>query len=217
VYASGEPVCADLSAARERWPRYTPEADRLRVCSFAALPLRAHGRTWGVLDLYGASSEPLTEEEMAAACTLSDTAAAYVTAAHDRHARRLAEDELRLQALHDPLTGLPNRLLMLDRLKHALTGVARQPGSVGLLFLDLDGFKQVNDAHGHIAGDQLLVAVAERLTQTLRPTDTLARLGGDEFVVLCEDLHRGGGDLKAIAERVLAGWLPLLRCRSRPC
>jgi diguanylate cyclase (GGDEF)-like protein len=158
-----------------------------------------------VLDLYGASSEPLTEEEMAAACTLSDTAAAYVTAAHDRHARRLAEDELRLQALHDPLTGLPNRLLMLDRLKHALTGVARHPGSVGWLFLDLDGFKQVNDAHGHIAGDQLLVAVAERLTQTLRPTDTLARLGGDEFVVLCEDLHRGGGDLKAIAERVLSG------------
>jgi GAF domain-containing protein len=108
VYASGEPVSADLPTASERWPRYAKEAERTGVGSLAALPLRAHGRTWGVLDIYGAGPHRLSEEEMAAARTLSDTAAAYVTAAHDRHARQLAEDELRLQALHDPLTGLPN-------------------------------------------------------------------------------------------------------------
>lgn len=101
---------------------------------------------------------------------------------------RLAQ-ELVHQAFHDPLTGLPNRALLLDRLEQALARRRRRPGKVAVLFLDLDNFKVINDTLGHRAGDQLLQLVAQRLTTVVRPSDTIARLGGDEFVVLLDDLH----------------------------
>jgi diguanylate cyclase (GGDEF)-like protein/PAS domain S-box-containing protein len=116
--------------------------------------------------------------------------------------RKTAENELARQALHDPLTGLPNRLLLLDRLSHALLRAGRHPGSAAVLFLDLDRFKIVNDSLGHGAGDRLLVDVARRLEGALRPTDTVARLGGDEFVVLCEEIA-GEMEAVAIAQRVV--------------
>lgn len=101
------------------------------------------------------------------------------------------QEELRWQALHDGLTGLPNRLLYEDRLQQLLQRLERRPDrAVGILYLDLDGFKQVNDSYGHMAGDKFLVAVAERLTEVTRTADTAARLGGDEFAVLLGDLDR---------------------------
>ncbi|MCO1653682.1 putative bifunctional diguanylate cyclase/phosphodiesterase [Pseudonocardia humida] len=100
---------------------------------------------------------------------------------------RLREEQLRHQALHDPLTGLPNRAMFLDRLARALDLARREGRAVSVAFLDLDGFKAVNDALGHAAGDALLVRVAERLRGAVRRTDALARLGGDEFAVLVED------------------------------
>ena len=102
--------------------------------------------------------------------------------------RRVLEERLLTQAFHDDLTGLPNRALFKDRVEHALT--RRSPGRrlVGLLFLDLDRFKTVNDSLGHTVGDGLLVAIAERLHAALRPEDTIARLGGDEFAILFEDV-----------------------------
>jgi diguanylate cyclase (GGDEF)-like protein len=92
------------------------------------------------------------------------------------------------KALHDHLTGLPNRDLFQDRLKHAVTRARRHQSLVGVMFLDLDGFKPINDSLGHDVGDKLLVALAARLKDALRGSDTAARIGGDEFVVLCEDV-----------------------------
>ncbi len=125
----------------------------------------------------------------------------------DVTARKRLEGELTHQANHDPLTGLPNRALFLDRLGQALGRAGRQGeageggGRVAVLFTDLDNFKYVNDSLGHRAGDELLVSVAGRLRGCLRPGDTLARLGGDEFVVVLEDVA-GLADAEAAAERM---------------
>jgi diguanylate cyclase (GGDEF)-like protein len=109
---------------------------------------------------------------------------------------------LERQALRDPLTTLPNRLLLMDRTRQALGRLRRSHGLVALLFIDLDRFKAINDNLGHAVGDHLLISVAERLAQTLRDSDTVARLGGDEFVILAEDLESDAEAL-AVAERVL--------------
>lgn len=104
----------------------------------------------------------------------------------DRH--RLAA-ELSHLAFHDPLTGLPNRTLLRERIAHAHARAARHAADVALILIDLDDFKAVNDSLGHMAGDRMLVAIAHRLNETVRPGDTVARLGGDEFVVFAEDLE----------------------------
>ena len=129
--------------------------------------------------------------------------AGMIAVAADITDRKRLEEQLRHQAFHDPLTGLPNRALFHDRLEHALARIVRHGGLLAVLLLDLDGFKTVNDSLGHTAGDQLLGIVAERLRATVRPSDTVARLGGDEFVVLVEDTA-DPGEVDAVAERLLA-------------
>jgi diguanylate cyclase (GGDEF)-like protein len=137
-------------------------------------------------------SRPLTEAEMLASCAvvLCLLARQYLTVRDNvRLARQLAtrEREMRRQAFTDPLTGLANRSLFHDRLKHVLELHARDCRPAAVVFLDLDDFKTINDTYGHAAGDELLVRVAGRITGATRAGDTVARLGGDEFAVLLED------------------------------
>jgi diguanylate cyclase (GGDEF)-like protein/PAS domain S-box-containing protein len=123
--------------------------------------------------------------------------------ARDVTALKLKEAYLSHRALHDPLTGLPNRVLLLDRLEGSLARIRRYQSFLAVLYLDLDRFKTVNDNLGHEVGDRLLQVVAQRLQETLRPSDSVARLGGDEFAAILPDL----GDLHEamhIAERLLA-------------
>jgi diguanylate cyclase (GGDEF)-like protein/PAS domain S-box-containing protein len=113
-----------------------------------------------------------------------------------------AQEALAHQALHDPLTGLANRVALVDRLSQALVALERGPGRIVLLFIDLDDFKSVNDTLGHETGDHVLIEIARRLTRIARRGDTAARFGGDEFVLLC--VARGDDDdLRVIADRVM--------------
>lgn len=122
--------------------------------------------------------------------------------ARDVTALKVKEAFLSHRALHDPLTGLPNRVLLLDRLEGALARIRRHPAHLAVLYLDLDRFKTVNDNLGHEVGDGLLQTVAERVQQTLRPSDSVARLGGDEFAAILPDL-RDPSEAVQIADRLL--------------
>ncbi|MDB9512615.1 EAL domain-containing protein [Kamptonema animale CS-326] len=126
----------------------------------------------------------------------------YEGTVEDITVRKLAEEKLLHDALHDTLTGLPNRALFMDRLGHAIELGKRRPEILfAVLFIDLDRFKVVNDSLGHLVGDQLLIAIAQRLKICLRTGDTVARLGGDEFAILLENI-KDASDATIIAERV---------------
>jgi diguanylate cyclase (GGDEF)-like protein/PAS domain S-box-containing protein len=140
-------------------------------------------------------------------CVISDlrgdpSVKGIVLTAHDVTDRRQLQDRLTHQAFHDALTGLPNRVLLVDHVAHALERSKRSGADVTLLFLDLDDFKTINDSLGHSAGDELLVEIGERLRHGLRSADTPSRLGGDEFALLLEDAQGVEGAGRA-AERLL--------------
>jgi diguanylate cyclase (GGDEF)-like protein len=122
-----------------------------------------------------------------------------------------SQAELARMAHHDALTGLPNRTMLADRLRQALARAYRNGDRLAVLFLDLDGFKPINDAHGHEAGDQALAEVARRLLHVVRETDTLARVGGDEFVIMMADLDRDQGAAIEAARAVAAKCADALR------
>ncbi len=129
----------------------------------------------------------------------------YVASFTDLSASKVAEERIRLLAYHDALTGLPNRLLLKDRLEHGLASARRSRGHLAVLFLDLDRFKNVNDSLGHAAGDQLLKEIASRLTTCVREVDTVSRLGGDEFVIVLESLQ-DQDDAVSIATKIHAAF-----------
>jgi diguanylate cyclase (GGDEF)-like protein/PAS domain S-box-containing protein len=109
---------------------------------------------------------------------------------HDITERKRTEQQLNYMATHDPLTGLPNRMLFIDRLKMALAQANRNSQKLAVTMLDLDHFKNINDSLGHMVGDQLLKEIGQRLTDLLRQNDTIARLGGDEFIILLPEIRR---------------------------
>jgi diguanylate cyclase (GGDEF)-like protein len=162
-----------------------PAADgRLLVTGYAPsdaeeIPIGAAESRLGVLSV--APLPPLSADELAFLQATANVLA-------DAIGRLKAEDDMRHQALHDPLTGLPNRTLLGDRLTQALRRSTRR-GPVAVLFLDLDQFKLINDSRGHHAGDELLCAVATRLSSVMRRGDTVARFGGDEFCIVCDDVE----------------------------
>ncbi|HET9691674.1 MAG TPA: diguanylate cyclase [Acidimicrobiales bacterium] len=144
---------------------------------------------------------PLGDADLAALAAVAAVAGHAIGAARTVEALRAELDEARHGELHDPLTGLPNRLLLVDRIEQTLARVRRSGHTAALVFCDLDDFKHVNDTYGHRVGDAVLMAFAGRLRSLLRPGDTAARLGGDEFVVLCDDLD-DPADGEAIAVRL---------------
>ncbi len=173
--------------------------------------LQADG-TWivkvtGAPIVSGPSAELQALVVLGGACFASLLLAALVLvlARSREHALAMVEEktgQLRHQALHDALTGLPNRVLALDRAEQMLARARRQELPVAALYVDIDGFKDVNDSFGHAAGDELLRIVAERLESVVREGDTAARLGGDEFVVLVEGSTLDAGP-ELVAERLL--------------
>src|SRR5689334_5428192 len=173
----------------------------LQLRSGVTVAIAGRGVPFGILAVHTRTPRLFSEDEVHFLQAVANVLAAAIE-------RRLAEEETRHQALHDPLTGLPNRLLFRDRLEHAVGRATRSGSSLAVMFLDVDNFKVINDSLGHEAGDELLVALAPRLSDALRGGDTVARFGGDEFVLLCEEL---GGEPEAveIAKRVSA-------CFDRP-
>ena len=166
-----------------------------------------HGATLGALGVYAATPGRFSPDDAAFLQSLAN----LVAAAKDNLA---AEAELRRRALHDPLTGLPNRTLLADRLERALAACQDRDECVAVLMIDVDRFKHVNDSLGHPIGDQLLVELSHRLRASVRDGDTLARMGGDEFVIVAERVD-GAEHALEIADRVADSWSAPLRLGHR--
>lgn len=200
--ATGAPVIVEDIAGADLLPALREIVAAEGVRSAWSLPISsiASGRPVGSLSLLDTDVRTPSEHER----RVADVVASLVAVAVERE-----QNEARLahQALHDALTGLPNRALLLDRADRALARRERTGARTALLFCDIDRFKVINDSLGHNVGDQLLVAFADRLRSTVGPTDTVARFGGDEFVVLIEDVDadehpiRVAEDLAATLER----------------
>ncbi len=188
AFETGEAVSVPDLRDDDRFPNFAPRALEEGLAAVFTFPLRQGDHQLGALDLYRTTPGPMDAGAMVAAQTLADVAAAYLLNAQARADLRESSEEAREIALHDALTGLPNRILLVQRIEHAILRCRRSETLVAILFADLDMFKSINDTYGHHVGDELLIAVARRLTHLLRPGDTLARLAGDEFVILCEDL-----------------------------
>ncbi len=202
VVSTGRPVFVgntqDSGAHQLNAPGPTPDG-----VAYAIAPVMTHdGQVIGTVCVIDTAPHAWTHTEINC---LMDIAASLITELElrsDLSQKRQTQEHLLYSTLHDALTGLPNRSLFTERLRHAMRRAARHPDDLfAVLFLDLDRFKDVNDNLGHFAGDELLRAVARRLEACLRPEDTVARLSGDEFAILLESITETS-DAGRVAERI---------------
>ncbi len=217
--AGGETMHVTDMATEDRWPEYTPRAVNQGAGSSVSVGIPVQESVTAALNIYSTRTNAFNHEAVDLAVAFAGYAAVALVNAHlytstAARAEQMQDALAKLthELLHDGLTGLPNQRLLADRLTQALARSKRAGTYVAVLFLDLDDFKTVNDTFGHAAGDQLLIAVANRLLQCLRDTDTCARMGGDEFVLVLEDLslpsdgsRLAGRVTTALADGVVVG------------
>lgn len=219
VWETGQPILMD---DYDRWPARAPDFPFDVMHAAMVVPLSSGSQTVGVIGMIHPEPGLQFDEDdlhllqrFAQLASISlDNARLYSATQRELRERAALEEQLRYQAFHDPLTGLPNRAAFLDRLTRA---VCRSDGAqrpkVAVLFLDLDGFKLINDRLGHDVGDELLITVGQRLGGCVRSEDTVARLGGDEFTVLLENLTDPALAVQT-AERVLETLKPPFALRG---
>lgn len=205
AYSTGEPVTVPDLRDDDRFPNFARRGLEEGLRAVFSFPLTHEDHRLGALDLYRTTAGPMGADAMEAAQTLADVTTAYLINAQSRTDLMEASELAVHNSLHDTLTGLPNRTLLVQRLDHAMLRSRRSKKMLAVLFIDLDRFKTINDGYGHHVGDELLAAVADRLTSLLRPGDTVARLSGDEFVVLCEDLD-DASEVEPVATRIGAAF-----------
>ncbi|MDG4553616.1 MAG: EAL domain-containing protein [Candidatus Competibacter sp.] len=187
-------------------PAWRRTTQALSIRSGAAFPLRRGGQTVGCLCAYAAERDFFDADIAGLLASLAGELSFALDLIDHEAQRKAATERIHHLATHDPLTGLPNRALLIDRLTQAIHGAHRRQDYVGVLFLDLDRFKTINDSLGHGAGDRLLQAVTDRLRACIRQGDTLARQGGDEFILVLPEITE-----PAAAGRVAAHLLHALR------
>ncbi len=192
ILTKGPVVVADWDT--ETRFRRSPILADAGACSGLTVVIEGRRAPFGVLGLHSRQLREFRPEDI-------DFVQAMANVLGDAFERQLTDDDMRHRALHDDLTGLPNRLLFLDRLGQALERLRRSNGLSAILFLDLDRFNLVNDSLGHAVGNELLAATAPRLKQAVRSTDTVARFGGDEFGILLEEVS-SEQDAIDMAERI---------------
>ena len=163
AFETGAPVSIPDLTIDSRFPAFAKRASELGLVAVFTFPLHHGTERLGALDLYRTSAGGLDAESMKAAQTLADVVAAYLLNARTREELIEAAERLRLMSLHDALTGLPNRTLLIERLEHAMMRCRRSERQVAVLFADLDNFKLINDTYGHHVGDQLLVAICSEV------------------------------------------------------
>jgi len=197
--ASGKPIMIG-DATENAATRQQASPDGV---AYAVAPLVTnHGFVLGTICAVDPSPRAWSDAEAGCLLDIASSLVAELELSSDVLAKRATQEHLLYSTLHDPLTGLPNRSLFIERLRHAMRRTSRHPDdSFAVLFLDLDRFKDVNDNLGHFAGDELLRAVARRLEACLRPEDTVARLSGDEFAILLESIAETS-DAGRVAERI---------------